>query len=125
MLFRSDPVKGQFYPEIVQTRVHEVQWAILERHPELWGTYVWNLVDFTVPLWNRGGVPGRNQKGLVTYDRATKKDAFHWYRVNWNPAPGVHVADARIPRTAGEAFDLPIYANRAKLTLCRASCRSP
>ena len=107
-----DPVKGQFYPEIVQTRLHEVQWAILERHPEIWGTYVWNLCDFTVPLWNRGGVPGRNMKGLVTYDRAVRKDAFHWYRVNWNAAPAVHVADLRIPRHAGKAFDLPVYANR-------------
>jgi beta-galactosidase len=112
-----DPVKGQFYPEIVQTRLHEVQWSILERHPEIWGTYVWNLVDFTVPLWNRGGEPGRNQKGLVTYDRTVRKDAFHWYRVNWSTVPAVHVADTRIPRNAGEAFDLPIYANREALTV--------
>jgi beta-galactosidase len=112
-----DPVKGQFYPEIVQTRLHEVQWSILERHPEIWGTYLWNLCDFTVPLWNRGGVPGRNMKGLVTYDRAIKKDAFHWYRVNWSQGPAVHVADLRIPRHAGKAFDLPVYANRPGVVL--------
>jgi beta-galactosidase len=56
-------------------------------------------------------------KGLVTYDRAVKKDAFHWYRVNWNTAPAVHVADLRIPRRAGKAFDLPVYANRPDVEL--------
>jgi beta-galactosidase len=112
-----DPVKGQYFPEIVQTRYHEAQWSIIERYPAMWGSYVWNLFDFTVPLWNRGGVPGRNQKGLVTYDRAVRKDAFHWYRVNWSDEPAVHVADLRIPRTAGAAFDLPVYANRPGVKL--------
>lgn len=112
-----DPVKGQYFPEIVQTRYHESQWSVIERYPSMWGSYVWNLFDFTVPLWNRGGVPGRNQKGLVTYDRATRKDAFHWYRVNWSDEPAVHVADLRIPRSAGTAFDLPVYANRPGVKL--------
>ncbi|MBO7222081.1 MAG: DUF4982 domain-containing protein, partial [Clostridia bacterium] len=29
-------------------------------------------------------IPGRNDKGLVSYDRKIKKDAFYFYKANWN-----------------------------------------
>ena len=39
---------------------------------------------------------GRNDKGLVTYDRKIKKDAFYFYKANWNKTdPMVHLAEKR------------------------------
>ncbi len=56
------------------------RWAAIEKHPFIWGSYLWNMFDFTVPGWNRGGIKGRNHKGLITYDRSTRKDAFYFYK---------------------------------------------
>lgn len=57
-----NPTQGQFYPEQLETRLHEVQWGIIKRHPYLFATYLWVMFDFAIPGWNRGGVPARNQK---------------------------------------------------------------
>lgn len=114
---QGHPTTGQFYPEGYQSRSHEVHLAAIERAPHLWGTYVWNMFDFTCPWWNRGGVPGRNQKGLVSYDRAVKKDAFFLYKAAWNPAPMVHLADKRLAKRTKAEQTIHAYANVEGLTL--------
>ena len=75
---------GQFFPETYQTYYHEVTYSAIENAPFIWSSYVWNMFDFSVPEWNRGGIKGRNHKGLVTYDRKIKKDAYYWYKANWS-----------------------------------------
>jgi beta-galactosidase len=107
----GDPEKGQFFPEEYQTRFHETQWAQIARHPAIWASYVWNMFDFTVPKWNRGGVAARNQKGLVTYDRQTKKDAFYFYKANWTTTPVLHIADTRLVTRTKPTMTLTVYSN--------------
>lgn len=107
----EDPEKGQFFPEEYQTRFHEVQWAAIEKHPAIWGTYIWNLFDFAVPGWNRGGVKGRNQKGLITYDRTQRKDAFWFYKANWSSEPVLHLADARLAQRTTSTMRITVYSN--------------
>lgn len=111
------PTSGQFHPEGYQSRFHEVHLAAIEQAPHIWGTYVWNMFDFTCPWWNRGGVPGRNQKGLVSYDRSVKKDAFFLYKAAWNPAPMVHLADKRLVKRTQADQTLHAYANVGDLQL--------
>ncbi|MCF8371257.1 MAG: beta-galactosidase [Bacteroidales bacterium] len=89
-----DP-KGQFFPETYQTYYHEETWAAIEKAPFIWASYIWNMFDFSVPEWDRGGVKGLNHKGLVTYDRTTKKDAFYWYKANWSEEPVLYFAGRR------------------------------
>ena len=55
----------------------------MKTRPFLWGKYVWNMFDFAADGRNEGNAPGRNDKGLVTYDRQIRKDAFYWYKANW------------------------------------------
>ncbi len=76
--------KSQFFPEAYHTLYHEVTYSSMEKYPFIWASYIWNMFDFSVPEWDRGGVRGLNHKGLVTYDRKTKKDAFYWYKANWS-----------------------------------------
>ncbi|WP_143307151.1 glycoside hydrolase family 2 protein [Chitinophaga vietnamensis] len=90
-----DPVSGQFFPETYQTATHVRQWAVIEKHPYILASYLWNTFEFAVPMWNRGGVNARNLKGLITYDRQQKKDAFFWYKANWNPEPMIYIAERR------------------------------
>lgn len=86
-------VSGQSFPENYQTETHIQQWAIIQKHPIIAASYIWNMFEFAVPMWNRGGVNARNLKGLITFDRKRKKDAFYWYKANWNPEPMVFLSN--------------------------------
>src|SRR5699024_6066537 len=76
-LFQSaEPARGD-YSEGYQAAYHEHMVEMIEQRPWLWATHVWNLADFGSAGRDEGGVAGRNQKGLVSFDRSLKKDAFY------------------------------------------------
>ena len=50
----------------------------------IWGTFVWNMFDFGSNFRTEGETPHINDKGLVSYDRKYRKDAFYLYKANWN-----------------------------------------
>ncbi|WP_209444301.1 glycoside hydrolase family 2 protein [Pedobacter borealis] len=112
----GDP-SSQFWPETFQTRFHEIQWGIIEKHPYLMASYVWNMFDFSVPFANGGGVPARNMKGLVTYDRKVKKDAFYWYKANWSTEPVLYIAGRRDSDRAAAVTTVKVFSNLKKITL--------
>ncbi|HEY8955941.1 glycoside hydrolase family 2 protein [Chitinophaga sp.] len=114
---RFDPVSGQFFPETYQTATHVQQWAVIEKHPYITASYLWNMFEFAVPMWNRGGVNARNLKGLITYDRKQKKDAFYWYKANWNPAPMIYIAERRNKMRQPERVHAEVFSNLEKVTL--------
>ncbi len=105
------PTQGQHYPEQLETRLHEIQWGIIERHPYLFSSYVWVMFDFAIPGWNRGGVPARNQKGLVTFDRKIKKDVFYWYKANWSREPVIYISDRRLVKRKKATTTITTYSN--------------
>lgn len=111
LVLKVDPVNGQFYPENFQTHFHEIQWSMIERNPYIWSSYIWNTFDFAVPMWNRGGVRARNMKGLVTYDRKVKKDAFYWYKANWSPEPVLYITERRLKERTKPATKITVYSN--------------
>ncbi|WP_222598423.1 glycoside hydrolase family 2 protein [Lentzea tibetensis] len=92
---RPPVTTSRWHPEEYQTLVHENSWAQLRTREYLWGTFVWNMFDFAVDSRSEGDTLGRNDKGLVTYDRATRKDAFYLYKANWTTTPFVHLNSAR------------------------------
>lgn len=112
----GDP-SGQFWPETFQTKFHEVQWGIIEKHPYLVASYVWNMFDFSVPSANGGGVPARNMKGLVTYDRKIKKDAFYWYKANWSQEPVLYISGRRNVDRTEAVTTVKVFANTSNVTL--------
>jgi beta-galactosidase len=78
---------GLWHPVEWQLLFHREHWRMMQQRPRLWCKFVWNLFDFASDGRNEGGVPGRNDKGLVTYDRGTKKPAYDFYRAEWISAP--------------------------------------
>src|SRR5262249_48890673 len=82
---------GAFHPEEWQNLVHETNWALMKARPSIWIKTVWNMFDFASDGRNEGGNPGRNDKGLVTYDRQNRKDAFYFYKANWTINPMVYI----------------------------------
>ena len=83
----------------------------MKSKPYVWGTFVWNMFDFAVSTRHEGGVPGRNDKGLVTYDRKTKKDAFYFYKANWSDEPVLYIAERRFTERTNAVTDVKIYSN--------------
>jgi len=75
---------GQCHPENWQTEYHINNWRILKDREYLWCNFIWVLFDFGSSGRREGTIPGRNDKGLVSYDRKIKKDAFYFYKANWN-----------------------------------------
>lgn len=100
---------SDFYPETFQTKTHEYQWGVISQHPYILASYLWNMFDFAVPQWKRGGVDARNMKGLITFDRKIRKDAFYWYKANWSKEPVLYLTNAVIRNVnAGKLLSLSI-----------------
>ncbi|MBE9509387.1 MAG: beta-galactosidase [Bacteroidetes bacterium] len=108
---QPDPTGGQFFPESYQTRMHEVQWSQIQKRSFIWGSYVWNMFDFCVPGWDRGGRKGLNHKGLVSYDRKIKKDGFFWYKANWSDQPVLYISEKRLKERSLKKTSFKIYSN--------------
>lgn len=53
------------------------------------------MFDFASASRNEGNLPGLNDKGLVTYDRKIKKDAFYFYKSAWAKSPVLHITSRR------------------------------
>ena len=105
------PEKGD-YTEEYQTLYHEHMLQLIEARPYLWATHVWNLFDFAADGRDEGGKHGENQKGLVTFDRQMKKDAFYLYKAAWNKAePFVHLCGKRFVNRCGEQTEIKVYSN--------------
>lgn len=100
-----------FYPETFQTKTHEYQWSVIAEHPSIIASYLWNTFDFAVPMWGRGGVPARNLKGLVTFDRKIKKDSYFWYKANWSKDPVLYLTQRRNTEREKKVTSVTIYSN--------------
>lgn len=73
-----------WHPENWQTYYHIENWKTISSCPYVWGSFVWNMFDFGAAHRTEGDRPGINDKGLVTFDRKVRKDAFYFYKANWN-----------------------------------------
>ncbi len=102
---------GDYFPETYQTKMHEVQWGVIAKHPYITASYLWNMFDFAVPMWKRGGVEARNLKGIVTIDRKVRKDAFYWYKANWSDEPVVYLTQRRNTDREKKITSITVYSN--------------
>ncbi len=112
----ANPVNHDYTEEYASFYHHEMLKAFATR-PYLWSTHVWNMFDFAADARDEGGVVGRNNKGLVTYDRSTKKDAFFIYKAYWTTAPMVHVCGERFVDRAPDQRNVTVYTNCDAVTL--------
>lgn len=114
----AEPTRGD-YSEQFQARYHEHMVEMIEAREWLWATHVWNLADFGADGRDEGGNPGRNQKGLVSFDRTVKKDAFYLYKAAWSNEPFVHVSGRRHVDRAQETTEVTVYSNQSRVALYR------
>ena len=105
------------YTEEYANHYHQEMLKTFAQRPYLWATHQWNCFDFAADARNEGGVQGRNNKGLITYDRKVKKDAFYVYKAWWNPEPMVYVSGCRFVNRGPEERNVIVYTNCENVTL--------
>ena len=105
------------YSEEYQSLFHETVYPIFESKGYLWGSFVWNMFDFSSDRRNEGGVKFLNAKGLVSHDRTLRKDAFYYYKAVWSQEPFVHICSRRFVRRCRETIDVKVYTNQPEVTL--------
>jgi len=115
-LVKPEP-KGAFHPEEWQSFVHEQDWAQMKDNPKLWGSFIWNMFDFACKRRDEGNTPSLNDKGLVTHDRQFRKDAFYFYKANWNPEPMVHITSRRAVNRTLPTTEVKVYSNCPQVEL--------
>ena len=109
---------GWWHPENYQTAYHIDNWKVIAERPYVWGSFVWNLFDFGAAHRTEGDRPGINDKGLVTFDRKTKKDAFYFYKANWNDSdPFVYISVRRHSRRTVPTATVTIFSNLPEVEL--------
>ncbi|HVS54064.1 MAG TPA: glycoside hydrolase family 2 TIM barrel-domain containing protein [Opitutaceae bacterium] len=106
-----------FHPEEWQALMHERDWAQIRGNPKLWGSFVWAMFDFASDGRSEGGIPGINDKGLITQDRAIAKDAFHFYQANWSSTPVVWITSRRMTPRVSVTTEIKVYSNCGSVEL--------
>ncbi len=110
------PEQGD-YSEQYQCLFHERYLEEINARDWLWGSFLWNTFDFGSAVRSEGGTRGRNNKGLVTFDRKTKKDAFYLYKASWSDEPFVHICSKRFVNRKTGTTEIKVYSNLPEITL--------
>ena len=115
-LHSAKPRRGD-HTEEYQAVYHEYMVQFFEKNPYLWATHVWNMFDFAADARDQGGEPGMNHKGLVTFDRKTKKDSFYLYKAYGSSEPFVHICSKRFQDRTEDTITVKVYTNQDSVTL--------
>ncbi len=113
----SEEPKVKDYSEEFQALWHETVYPIIESRDYLWGSFIWNMFDFSSSRRNEGGQRFINGKGLVSFDRSVKKDAFYYYKARWSREPFLHVREKRFVKRCRETVDVKVYTNLPRVSL--------
>lgn len=108
---------GRPHPEEYQSYVHEENWQDLKTRRYLWASWVWNMFDFASDFRGEGDAVDLNDKGLVTFDRKTRKDAFYFYQAHWSEAPVLHLTGRRYVDRPYSVIDIRAYSNAPDASL--------
>lgn len=114
-----------WHPENWQTHYHMANWREISARPFVWGSFIWNLFDFGAAHRHEGDRVGINDKGLVSFDRRTRKDAFYFYKANWNKEiPLLYLAERRCTRRTRPVQTFMAFTNQpeAELFVNGVSC---
>lgn len=116
---RPPVTTDMWHPEEYQTLVHKKAWRDIKQMDFLWASFIWLAFDFASDGRSEGDQYGINDKGLVTFDRKTKKDSFYWYKANWSKEPVIHIESKRYRERTSPVTDISVITNlrSAKLFL--------
>lgn len=106
-----DPSRS-WHPENWQSHVHEVHYEALAADSTFWALFVGDMFDRGDADSGTNGSRGIDDCGLVSFDRRVRKDAFWFYKANWNKSePFVRFAGRRHGRREGAVQSITVYSN--------------
>lgn len=108
---------GRPQPEEYQSWLLERQWLEIKARPYLWASWVWNMFDFATNTRAEGDAVDINTKGLMTFDRKTRKDAFYFFKANWSATPVLYITARRFVERPDPVTDVKIYSNADSVRL--------
>jgi len=117
LAYHNDDPKKSDYSEEYHALYHQKALEIFSQRPFVWGTYLWNMFDFAADQRDEGGVKGKNNKGLLTHDHKTRKDAFYIYQAYWSKKPMLHIASKRYVKRVTETITVTVYSNQDEVSL--------
>ncbi len=106
----SEPTQGD-YTEEYQAYYHEELIKQIAERPYIWATHVWNMFDFAADARAEGGENGMNHKGLMTFDRQYKKDAFYAYKAWLSDEKVLHICSKRYIDRVEDVTKVTVYSN--------------
>ena len=110
--------RGKLHPEEKQTIYHMKHLKMIEERDYIWGSYVWNMFDFASSMRTEGDTNNINDKGLVTHNRQTRKDAFYLFKANWNKAENtVHLCSKRYEDRKEDVTDIIVFTTAPNVKL--------
>ena len=108
---------GKEHCEEYQAVYHEEEWADIVNSNNIWGSFIWCMFDFASASREEGDTLGQNDKGLVTRNRKTKKDAFYFYQSIWNKEPMIHINSSRYQVRPSLVPEIKVYSNAQRVEL--------
>ena len=112
----STPEAGD-YTEEYQAAYYEAVLPQLFSRQYLWAAFAWNMFDFGADTRNEGGENGQNHKGLMTFDRKYKKDAFYACKAWMSDEPFVHLCGKRYEKRVESPTKVTVYSNLPEVEL--------
>lgn len=103
--------------EEYQAYLHWGALSVLQNHPKVWGMFPWLMFDLGADRHHEGDRHGINNKGLVSYDRKTAKDAFYLYQANWSGCPVLHLVGSRMTEAPGGKVNVLAFSNVGAVAL--------
>lgn len=109
---------GWRHPENWQSRFHEIYLKTLAPDSRMWGVFAGDMFDHASARYLSGDMPGVNDCGMMTYDRNTRKDAFWFYKANWNTSEQfVYIAGKRHSQRRERVQNVTVYSNLPSVEL--------
>lgn len=115
-LHKQIPV-NQDYSEEYQCAFHEAAYPIIRQREYVWGSFIWNMFDFSSPFRGFEPLLGLNRKGLVSFDRQVRKDAFYYYQAWWSEKPMLHLCERRYEKRVEDTVVIKVYSNQKEVSL--------
>ena len=110
--------RARFHPEEKQTYLHYYDWKAIAERDYVWGSFVWNMFDFASSMRREGDTDNQNDKGLVTRDRKTRKDAFYFYKANWNKQEStIHLCSKNYTEREEDTTDIIAFSTTPSVKL--------
>jgi beta-galactosidase len=75
------------------------------------------MFEFAAAGRDEAGDPGKNHKGVITFDRKQKKDAYYIYKAWWSEEPFIHLCGKRYHDRIEDITEIKVYTNRKVVTL--------